>query len=109
MSVLVGTRSVPFFHRSARSLVEANGAKLITVDPRETPLARTADIHVPLRPGTDAAFFNGVLHVVVKGSAGGRSGPVDRGSIFHGGPPLDKRKSPPGVFRSTYPNPRPAP
>ena len=40
------------------------GAKLITVDPRETPLARTADIHVPLRPGTDAAFFNGVLHVV---------------------------------------------
>ena len=39
------------------------GAKLVTVDPRETPLARTADIHVPLRPGTDAAFFAGVLHV----------------------------------------------
>ncbi|MGI8425141.1 MAG: molybdopterin oxidoreductase family protein [Actinomycetota bacterium] len=40
------------------------GAKLITVDPRETPLARTADIHVPLRPGTDAAFCNGLLHVI---------------------------------------------
>src|SRR5204862_279884 len=40
------------------------GAKLITVDPQETPLARTADLNVPLRPGTDAAFFNGVLHVV---------------------------------------------
>ena len=40
------------------------GAKLITVDPRETALARTADIHVGLRPGTDAAFFNGVLHVI---------------------------------------------
>lgn len=40
------------------------GAKLITVDPRETPLSRTADIHVPLRPGTDSAFFNGVLHVI---------------------------------------------
>jgi assimilatory nitrate reductase catalytic subunit len=40
------------------------GAKLITVDPRQTPIARTADIHVPLRPGTDAAFFNGVLHVI---------------------------------------------
>jgi assimilatory nitrate reductase catalytic subunit len=39
------------------------GATLITVDPRETPLARTADLHVPLRPGTDSAFFNGVLHV----------------------------------------------
>jgi assimilatory nitrate reductase catalytic subunit len=40
------------------------GAKLIVVDPRETPVARTADLHVPIRPGTDAAFFNGVLHVV---------------------------------------------
>jgi assimilatory nitrate reductase catalytic subunit len=40
------------------------GAKLITVDPRQTALARTADIHVGLRPGTDAAFFNGVLHVI---------------------------------------------
>ena len=29
-----------------------------------SPLARTADLNVPLRPGTDAAFFNGVLHVV---------------------------------------------
>jgi assimilatory nitrate reductase catalytic subunit len=42
------------------------GAKLIVVDPRETPLARTADLFVPLRPGTDAAFFNAVLHVVVR-------------------------------------------
>jgi assimilatory nitrate reductase catalytic subunit len=41
------------------------GAKLVTVDPRATPLGRTADVNVPLRPGTDAAFFNGVLHVVV--------------------------------------------
>ena len=40
------------------------GAKLIVVDPRETALARTADIHVPVRPGTDAALFNGVLHVI---------------------------------------------
>jgi assimilatory nitrate reductase catalytic subunit len=40
------------------------GAKLVTVDPRQTPLARTADVHVPLRSGTDAAFFNGLLHVV---------------------------------------------
>ncbi|MGH2734697.1 MAG: molybdopterin oxidoreductase family protein, partial [Actinomycetota bacterium] len=33
---------------------------------RATPLGRTADINVPLRPGTDAAFFNGVLHVIVR-------------------------------------------
>jgi assimilatory nitrate reductase catalytic subunit len=40
------------------------GAKLVVIDPRETPLARTADLFVPVRPGTDSALFNGVLHVV---------------------------------------------
>ncbi|HWO71670.1 MAG TPA: molybdopterin oxidoreductase family protein [Actinomycetota bacterium] len=40
------------------------GARLIVVDPRETPIARTADHHVRLRPGTDAAFFDGLLHVL---------------------------------------------
>jgi assimilatory nitrate reductase catalytic subunit len=40
------------------------GAKLVVLDPRETPLARTADLFVPLRPGTDAAFLNAVLHVI---------------------------------------------
>ncbi|MGW4379609.1 molybdopterin oxidoreductase family protein [Kitasatospora sp. NPDC004531] len=42
------------------------GATLIVVDPRETAIARTADIHVALRSGTDAAFFNAVLHVIVE-------------------------------------------
>ncbi len=42
------------------------GARLVVVDPRETPVARTADVHVPIRPGTDAALFNGLLHVIVR-------------------------------------------
>jgi len=42
------------------------GARLVVIDPRETPIARTADLHVRLRPGTDAAFFNGLLHVIVR-------------------------------------------
>ena len=29
------------------------GAVLVVVDPRRTPLARRADLHLPLRPGTD--------------------------------------------------------
>lgn len=32
---------------------QANGAKLVVVDPRRTPLARLADLHLPVRPGTD--------------------------------------------------------
>jgi assimilatory nitrate reductase catalytic subunit len=41
------------------------GCKLIVADPRQTPIARTADIFLPLRPGTDSALLNGLLHVVV--------------------------------------------
>ncbi|NDD30219.1 MAG: nitrite reductase [Proteobacteria bacterium] len=41
------------------------GAKLIMVDPRVTPLARTADLHLPVRPGGDTALMNGILHVVI--------------------------------------------
>ena len=48
------------------------GAKLVVVDPRETAMARTADIHVALRPGSDAAFFSGVLHIIE------REGLIDR-------------------------------
>jgi assimilatory nitrate reductase catalytic subunit len=40
------------------------GAKLIVVDPRITPLARTADLALPLKPGTDSALTNGVLHLL---------------------------------------------
>jgi len=32
---------------------QKNGAKLVVVDPRRTPLARIADLHLPVRPGTD--------------------------------------------------------
>lgn len=42
------------------------GALLIVIDPRETSIARTADIHVALKPGTDSAFFNAVLNVVIR-------------------------------------------
>lgn len=42
------------------------GGKLIMVDPRVTPLARTADLHLPVRPGGDTALMNGILHVVIE-------------------------------------------
>jgi anaerobic selenocysteine-containing dehydrogenase len=32
---------------------QKNGAKLVVIDPRRTALARQADVHLPLRPGTD--------------------------------------------------------
>lgn len=42
------------------------GARLIVVDPRLTPVARTADLFVPVRPGGDIGLFNGMLHVMVE-------------------------------------------
>ncbi|MEO6223734.1 MAG: molybdopterin-dependent oxidoreductase, partial [Vicinamibacterales bacterium] len=32
---------------------QKNGARLVVVDPRRTALARTADLHLPVAPGTD--------------------------------------------------------
>src|SRR6185503_11610555 len=37
------------------------GAKVIVVDPRITPVARTCDLFLPVKPGRDVALFNGVL------------------------------------------------
>lgn len=41
------------------------GAKLIVVDPRVIPLARTADLHLPIRPGTDSALYGAILKYLV--------------------------------------------
>ncbi|HEX6121870.1 MAG TPA: formate dehydrogenase subunit alpha [Ktedonobacterales bacterium] len=41
------------------------GCKLIVADPRQTPIARTADVFLPLRPGTDSALLNAMLYVII--------------------------------------------
>jgi len=42
------------------------GTTLIVVDPRETVLARYADYHLQLRPGTNVALLNMMLHYIIK-------------------------------------------
>jgi assimilatory nitrate reductase catalytic subunit len=42
------------------------GAKLIVTDPRMTPIARNADLYIPVRPGGDIGVFNGMLHVMIQ-------------------------------------------
>ena len=41
------------------------GARLIVVDPRRTPTAELADLHLRPAPGTDLALALGILHAVV--------------------------------------------
>ncbi|QAY61872.1 reductase [Microbacterium protaetiae] len=51
------------------------GAKLIVVDPRRTATADKADLFLQLKPGTDLALLNGLLHLLVE------SGDIDAGFI----------------------------
>jgi assimilatory nitrate reductase catalytic subunit len=42
------------------------GARVIVVDPRITPIARTCDLFLPIKPGRDAALFNGILSLMIE-------------------------------------------
>ncbi|KLI08695.1 molybdopterin oxidoreductase [Mycolicibacterium conceptionense] len=45
------------------------GAKLIVVDPRRTATAERADLFLQIKPGTDLALLNGLLHLLVQTGA----------------------------------------
>ncbi|WP_282338540.1 bifunctional nitrate reductase/sulfite reductase flavoprotein subunit alpha [Pseudomonas sp. PS02288] len=51
------------------------GARLIVVDPRRSPTADKADLFLQIRPGTDLALLNGLLHLLWK------NGQCDEGFI----------------------------
>lgn len=46
--------------------VKAAGAKLIVVDPRRNATADKADLFLQIKPGTDLALLNGLLHLLVE-------------------------------------------
>jgi formate dehydrogenase major subunit len=50
-----------FFKQARR-----NGTTIIYVDPRADKMSEHADIFCQLKPGTDVAFYNGVMHEVIR-------------------------------------------
>ena len=50
-----------FFKQARR-----NGTTIIYVDPRADKMSDHADIFCQLKPGTDVAFYNGVMHEVIR-------------------------------------------
>ncbi len=44
---------------------QRRGAKVIVVDPRDTQIARMADLHLSQLPGTDVAWLNGMMQVII--------------------------------------------
>ena len=49
------------FQRIVKAKQERPHMKVVVLDPRRTATCDIADIHIPLAPGSDAYFFNGLL------------------------------------------------
>jgi assimilatory nitrate reductase catalytic subunit len=56
----------PIIYWRMREARERRGFPLIVVDPRVTMLAQFADMHLPIRPGTDVVLLNALAHVILK-------------------------------------------
>ncbi|HET7298501.1 MAG TPA: nitrite reductase small subunit NirD, partial [Burkholderiales bacterium] len=62
--ILIAGSNTAFAHPVLWQRVEKSGAKVIVVDPRATVTARTADLHLQIKPGTDVPLFNAMLGVL---------------------------------------------
>ncbi|MFF4801685.1 molybdopterin-dependent oxidoreductase [Streptomyces sp. NPDC001351] len=54
----------PILFLRMRERVKSAGAKLVVVDPRRTATAEKADLFLQIKPGTDLALLNGLLHLL---------------------------------------------
>ncbi len=59
------TEAHPVIALAMKRAVKYHGAKLIVIDPRRTELAKLADIHLRPRSGTDVAFLNAIMNVII--------------------------------------------
>lgn len=66
--VVWGANPLTTCHHHWRLITEArkNGARIVVIDPRRTLSARSADEHVPIRPGTDWVLARGMAHVLFR-------------------------------------------
>lgn len=68
--LLVGSNAAEchpiLFQRIARRKEKDPSVKVIVLDPRRTPTARIADLHLQFKPGTDLAILNAMAHVIWK-------------------------------------------
>ena len=60
------TENHPVLSSYVKRAVTFKGAKLIVVDPRKIPITRFATHWLRQKPGTDVAWLNGMMHVIVK-------------------------------------------
>lgn len=67
---LIGTNTAEchpiVFNRLKKHHKKNKKVKLIVVDPRRTETAKNADLHLPIKPGTDIALLNGIAHLLIR-------------------------------------------
>ena len=63
--VLVGSNTAwchpVLYQRIVKAKQQRPALRLVVIDPRRTPTCDIADLHLPLRAGTDVTLFNGLL------------------------------------------------
>ena len=68
--VLVGANSAwchpVLFQRIVQARRDHPDLQVVVIDPRRTATCDIADQHLPLRPGSDAMLFNGLLHYIAQ-------------------------------------------
>ena len=64
---IIGSNPAENHPVAARWLLDAKekGAFIIVADPRYTPTARLSDLHLQLKPGTDIALINAMMHTIL--------------------------------------------
>lgn len=60
------TEQHPVFGSMIRQAVLQRGARLIVADPRRIDITEFAHLHLRVKPGTDIALLNGIMHLIVK-------------------------------------------
>lgn len=60
------TEQHPVFGTMLRQAVLQRGAKLIVADPRRIDLTEFAALHLRMKPGTDIAMLNGLMHLILR-------------------------------------------
>lgn len=67
---LIGTNTAEchpiIFNRLRKYHKQNKKVKMIVVDPRKTPTAEAADLHLAIRPGTDIDLLNGIAHLLMR-------------------------------------------
>ena len=67
---LIGTNTAEchpiVFNRLRKHHKSNRKVKMIVVDPRKTPTAEAADLHLAIKPGTDMHLLNGIAHLLMR-------------------------------------------